>query len=61
MTGKDVLGKPRTSHFGYIAHGRDDIIFYPHIICNHGCHGLHDDYDCTCKSVGMDSSAMPAA
>ena len=61
MTGQDVLGEPSHCHFAFITHCRDGVIFYPYILHNDGCHGLHDDDDWTCKSVGMDSSAIAAA
>ena len=61
MTGLDALGEPSNSHFGSIAHHRYGVIFHPHFLHNDGCHGLHYDYDGTCKSVGMDSSAITTA
>ena len=56
-----MLGDPSNCHFGFIAHCRDGVIFHPHILCNDGCHGLHDDDNWTCKIFGMDSSAIAAA
>ena len=57
MTGQDVLADPSNSHFGFVAHCRDGVIFHPHILCNDCYHGLHDDDDWTVKSFGTDSSA----
>ena len=61
MTGLDVLGEPSNSHFGFIAHRRDGVIFHPHILHNDGYHGLHDDDSRTGKIFGMDSLAIAAA
>ena len=54
MTKQDILDKPGNSNFESVAHCRDGVIFHPHTPPNYGCHGLHDDDDWTCKSVGMD-------
>ena len=53
-----MLGEPSNSYYGFIAHCRDGVIFHSHVLCNDGCHGIHDDDDWTCKSVGMDSLAL---
>ena len=61
MTRQEALGEPSNSQFESIAYHRDGVIFHSHILCNDSCHGLHDDDDCTCSSVGMDSSTIAAA
>ena len=59
MTGQDVFSKPHTSHFGSTSHGREDIIFHPHIFCNDGDYCLLDGDDWTGNIVGLDSLAIP--
>ena len=43
MTGQDIVGEPSNSHSGFIVCCTDGVRFHPHICCNDGCHGLHDD------------------
>ena len=61
MTGQDVLDEHCNSHFGYIAHHRDVVIFHPHVLHNDGCHGLHDDDDWIGKRLEINSSTITAA
>ena len=55
-----MLGELSNCHSGFIAYHRDVVIFQPHILCNDGCHGLHDDDIWTGEIFGMYSSAIAA-